>query len=612
MHARRQNIEDAHANTCDWLFSTAEFKKWRYRDDLPTNNGVLWIKGKPGAGKSTLMNHTLSYCEEAFGDHLIVAYFFNARGGVLEKTPPGMMRSIVYQLLKKEDTLHNSFLTYYREKRMMNSEGTLQWEQSELKHFIQTIAKQPQLQSKPLLLLVDALDECDEKDVRGVVDFLQTLSVNAVRFSVELRICLSSRHYPSVSMRRHLELIVERRQEHREDIAIYVEEKLYTENERIKDQVREKANGIFMWVVLVVAMLNKAYDEGRDEAMQKTLDEVPEDLEGVFKTLLERGDSDKAELINMLQWVLFSGRPLTPGELYMATVSESLPSYEVVRRRITSSSRGLIEVRRGDVGEEFVQFIHLSVNDFLYRIKRLETLDPTLEPDAISASHARLWAYCWSCIKPLSTTSTNSELLMGPLTSHQFLQYAADYMVYHADKALLNDTAGRRFDREIAQWLAAHDNWLQWLESAGCFKGPGGRCVVGCVGENSNARLIYALAHARYRNLVKFAVTNDASVSSPVGLYGNAVQTAAWFGYYETIEILLEKGADINAQYGFFGNALQTASSCGHYKIAKLLLENGADVNAQGGSYGTALQAAFASWKGRDVVDLLLERGAER
>ncbi|KAI3333501.1 hypothetical protein F4824DRAFT_490871 [Ustulina deusta] len=588
MDTRRQNIDDAHPNTCEWLFSTTEFKEWRDRDDLSTHNGVLWVKGKPGAGKSTLMNHTLSYCETAFGEHLVVAYFFNARGGVLEKTPLGMMRSIVYQLLNKDDTLYRIFLDFYREKRRVYNGKELQWQQTELKKFIQSIIKQLPLQSKSLLLLVDALDECDEKEVRGVVGFLETLSIIAINAGAELRICISSRHYPRVSMKKNLELTVEMRQEHETDITAYVREKLYTDDYSFAYQIRKKAGGIFMWVVLVVAMLNKAYDEGRHEAMQVTLDEVPEDLEGIFNTALEKGNSDKAELISMLQWVLFSYRRLTPEELYIAAVSESLPSHDAVRRRIVSSSKGLIEVRVEDTGEEFVQFIHLSVNDFLCRNRRLERLDPTLEPDAISASHTRLWAYCWSYIK---RRDTDARKLFD---IHQFLRYAAAYMLHHADQALSNGTRGHRWDRDIAQWLVAQNDWGADANAQG--------------GEHGNP--LHAAIHYGSYEVIRLLLENGAHVNAQCGYFGNALQLASYNRNYGMVELLLEKGAAVNAQGGYYGNALQAASYWGRYGVAELLLEKGAEVNAQGGQYGNALQAA--SCDGRlKVVKLLVEKGAD-
>ncbi len=636
MDTRRQNIDDAHPNTCEWLFSTTEFKEWRDRDDLSTHNGVLWVKGKPGAGKSTLMNHTLSYCETAFGEHLVVAYFFNARGGVLEKTPLGMMRSIVYQLLNKDDTLYRVFLDFYREKRRIYNGKELQWQQTELKKFIQSIVKQLPLQSKSLLLLVDALDECDEKEVRGVVGFLETLSIIAINAGAELRICISSRHYPRVSMKKNLELTVEMRQEHETDITAYVREKLYTDDYSFAYQIRKKAGGIFMWVVLVVAMLNKAYDEGRHEAMQVTLDEVPEDLEGIFNTALEKGNSDKAELISMLQWVLFSYRRLTPEELYIAAVSESLPSHDAVRRRIVSSSKGLIEVRVEDTGEEFVQFIHLSVNDFLCRNRRLERLDPTLEPDAISASHTRLWAYCWSYIK---RRDTDARKLFD---IHQFLRYAAAYMLHHADQALSNGTRGHRWDRDIAQWLVAQNDWVKWLTPVERWDESDKLSEINSDSWNERD-LVSILISVPYTNLVGLVFDNGVDINAEVCSYGNPLHTAIYYQYHDVVKILLEKGADanaqggehgnplhaaihygsyevirlllensahVNAQCGYFGNALQLASYNRNYGMVELLLEKGAAVNAQGGYYGNALQAA-SYWGRYGVAELLLENGAE-
>jgi len=66
-------------------------------------------------------------------------------------------------------------------------------------------------QPKPLLLLIDALDEYDELEVRQVVSFLELLSINAVSAEIPLNICLSSCHYPNIGMKKALELIVEER-----------------------------------------------------------------------------------------------------------------------------------------------------------------------------------------------------------------------------------------------------------------------------------------------------------------------------------------------------------------------------------------------------------------
>ena len=245
---------------------------------------MLWIKGKPGAGKSILMKHALRHCEEVFADHLIVAYFFNARGEILEKTPLGMLQSIVHQLLNKDDTLYERFRPIYENQRMYDKEGEWVRLRAQLEDFVRSIINKQQ--SKPLLLLVDALDECDSQGVRDVVGFLESLSRDAVQAGFTLRICLSSRHYPSVSMRKTLELTVEASEEHGRDIATYIAQKLEGHDDDIKAKVQTKAGGIFIWVVIIVSLLNKAYDDGRLEAMREVLEEVPSDLEEVFNKLL--------------------------------------------------------------------------------------------------------------------------------------------------------------------------------------------------------------------------------------------------------------------------------------------------------------------------------------
>ncbi len=573
---------------------------------------MLWIKGKPGAGKSTLMKHTLRYCEEVFADHLIVAYFFNARGEILEKTPLGMLRSIVYQLLEKDDTLYERFRPIYQKQRMY-LERECVWRREQLADFIRSVIKNRQ--SKPLLLLVDALDECNDEDVRDVVGFLECLSIDAVQTGVTLRICLSSRHYPHVSVRKTLELIVEASKEHARDIATYIAQKLEGHNDDIKASVRQKAGGIFLWVVIVVSLLNKAYDDGRLEAMRKVLEEVPSDLEDVFNKLLGKDHTNMAEMVRMLQWVLLSQRPLKPEELFFAVLAGTAPEYtgpwdfskitgRAIQRRITASSRGLIEARRDAAS---VQFIHLSVNDFLFRNQRLQTLDQTLQPYPISASHGQLWDRCWSEIKRLNTTSKSEQGMRRLSEKYPFLLYAANHMFDHAEKALF----GGAMRQEIVRWLQARKDWFGWWKT---FLSTALSNRIGKVRysqDEMDGGLLYMLSLSGYQKLVALVLAEgDADVNAQGGDYSNALQAASVAEDAEIVQQLLEHGANVNAQGGYYGNALQAASVAGDAEIVQQLLEHGADVNAQGGLYGNALQAASAAGDA-EIVQQLLEHGAD-
>ncbi|KAK7911589.1 hypothetical protein PG985_014070 [Apiospora marii] len=344
IHNRRTDIDAAHPGTCDWLFTTTEFLEWRRPSNIRNHNGVLWIKGNPGSGKSTMMKHAFDHCrDDLFRDHLVVAHFFNARGEILEKSALGMLRSIVYQIIQIDDTLYETIAPSFREKGMKTRDKEWQWHESELKDFLNTVSKLPR--SQPLLLLTDALDECEESEVRGVVKFLETLSIRAVHKGVPLRICLSSRHYPNIRMKSVLELTVESSEAHEADIGKYVRTHLRDSN--MENAILQKANGIFLWVVLVINLLNKAYDEGRGKVLWETFGGIPGDLETVFSLILCKDYGGPSETVSMLQWVLLSDSPLRPESLLLAVLDEpvSLTS-EMMRRRITFLSRGLIEIRK--------------------------------------------------------------------------------------------------------------------------------------------------------------------------------------------------------------------------------------------------------------------------
>ncbi|KXJ90427.1 hypothetical protein Micbo1qcDRAFT_120035, partial [Microdochium bolleyi] len=408
MHARRRDIVDAHPETCDWLFETPEFHDWRDPYRWHDHHGVLWIKGKPGVGKSTLMKHAFSHFHQTlFRDHHIVSYFFNARGSTLEKTPSGLLRSIVHQLLQTDDEVYNLFAPLFREKQMFGQESSWQWRLSELQEFVRSVVRTRSC-SRPLLFLVDALDECDESDVRAVVDFLGSLSIQAFWCGCPLRICLSSRHYPRIKMDKVVELVVERCPKHQADVVKYIRDQLRIRGTKMETEILERAESVFLWVVIVVSLLNKAYDEGRVEAMRRTLEDIPDDMDKLFSAMLNN-TRDAAETVRLIQWVLLSIRPLDLRELYAAAVQDVLPPDDLIEARITTSSRGLVEVRQDDSCS--VQFIHLSVYDYLFRQKRLQTLDPTLGTEPIAAIHSLLWARCWSSIEQADTTNMSREHL---------------------------------------------------------------------------------------------------------------------------------------------------------------------------------------------------------
>lgn len=106
---RHDTIRKAHEQTLSWLFSTCEQQSPATFDDwLSSSDDVYWISGKPGSSKSTLMKFLCKHPRTieklniwAKQKRLVSAeYFFWDAGKRLQKPQEGLLRSLIYQLLR--------------------------------------------------------------------------------------------------------------------------------------------------------------------------------------------------------------------------------------------------------------------------------------------------------------------------------------------------------------------------------------------------------------------------------------------------------------------------------------------------------------------------------
>ena len=118
--------------------------------------------------------------------------------------------------------------------------------------FRQSISR---LGGRRVICFIDALDECEEEQVRAMIDFIQSLGEHAISSRVQLHVCFSSRHYPHITIEKGLELILEDQEGHADDITRYLHSELKIgrskQAEEIRREIHEKASGIFYgWCLL--------------------------------------------------------------------------------------------------------------------------------------------------------------------------------------------------------------------------------------------------------------------------------------------------------------------------------------------------------------------------
>ncbi|KAJ5975058.1 hypothetical protein N7481_008765 [Penicillium waksmanii] len=317
MQDRAQQIESAHDQTYEWVLESQQKGVQRW-DDLATwlssnteTRNIYWISGKPGSGKSTLMRflaerlnlqeHMLPWAQGC--SVLRASYFSWSPGEILQKSLEGLLRSLLLQILKQKPDLIREVIDDTRwSTAKIPSIALADWNKLELISCLQNCISALQKLFIKVLLFVDGLDEfeCTDEIRQELIETFRRLA-----FTGNVKVFLSSR--PWNIFQDSLNGIPRIRLEDltREDIRLYVRAKflnnlrfhqLLSCDKKIAEAlilaVGDKAEGVFLWVRLVVRDLLKGIRDGDGiQTLHRKLNEIPADLNEYFKTLFSSIDS---------------------------------------------------------------------------------------------------------------------------------------------------------------------------------------------------------------------------------------------------------------------------------------------------------------------------------
>jgi ankyrin repeat protein len=522
MDSRKTIIGTAHARTCRWFLQSSAFQEWQNSYRLSDHHGFLWIRGKPGAGKSTLMKflYQESKKTDRSGSSLTIASFFNARGHSLEKSVSGMYRSLILQLLSAYTDLQTVLDGVYFDSRKQNHVPSTEVLKDVLREGIWKLGR------RSLRCFIDALDEGDEQQIIEMVRYFEDIAEEGIQKGIDFTLCFSSRHYPYIDVRHGVRLTLEDELGHADDLSTYIRSHLRINSlvpvANLEAQLLEKARGVFLWVVLVVAMLNKEARHG-GFAILKRLREIPSGLSDLFQDILSRDKDHIPEFLLCMTWILFSKRSLNPSEFHHAMWSSlaltgladehlpntTTPEFEQgARLSIISTSKGLAEVTKPP--HTVVQFIHESVRDFLIKDNGLAELLPEFGE---SQGHNRLKEACMYYLKlqwedEASRTNRRLSSVVYPterqILRYPFLEYAVRHVLLHADDAaqyspqdeFLSSFPTRRWVRTM--YPSGMEAARSTFPRRDLRVGYGGLAFV-----QENSRLIYVLGYEGCANLIR-------------------------------------------------------------------------------------------------------------
>ena len=197
MDSRCGEVTKAHKDTFEWIFTSKHTDhKWEnFHSWLQSGDGIYWISGKPGAGKSTLMRFLLEDPRTktglqtwAQGSLTILSFFFwKPSPAPLQRTVQGLCRALIYQLLQRHQSYKadaNDLLGMPSGKspvRILSNDKLVLC----LGRILTSITEN---RNERVCIFIDGLDEVDAGDQDSLVGLLQTMSRIC-----QLKLCISSR-----------------------------------------------------------------------------------------------------------------------------------------------------------------------------------------------------------------------------------------------------------------------------------------------------------------------------------------------------------------------------------------------------------------------------------
>ncbi|KAF2653413.1 hypothetical protein K491DRAFT_515569 [Lophiostoma macrostomum CBS 122681] len=429
MEVRHHTIKEAHKMTFDWIYSPEGLvshdprSKIEYKSWLESDQGIYWVTGKPGSGKSTLMKYlddnakTIHHLRSWSADKPLVkaSFYFWQPGTEMQKSLHGLLQSLLFNILAACPALAASLCP---DKWKLDPDpldvSYSTWSLSELRYALTTLVE---LESVPynFYFHVDGLDEYTG-DHWEVIDILQDLA----RAS-HVKLCISSRPWNcfqdafgqagSNLLRLH-ELT-------REDIEMFARDNLikgyHAEDfmqlpfQDLLLDIANRAQGVFLWVRLVVRSLRDGITNADSISLLKErLHELPTDLEEFFEHILRSVDSvyqvrmaqtflvalAAKEPLNVIQYSFLDEEDPNFGlqlSFELFTVEEISYRVAQTQRRLNGRYKGLLEPGIMEkLGQNTpVDFLHRTLRDFLKR-GQAERLLQSIVPAGFDTP----WALC--------------------------------------------------------------------------------------------------------------------------------------------------------------------------------------------------------------------------
>jgi hypothetical protein len=405
-----------------------------------------------------------SYCD-------MTGFFFWNSGSDEQKSQRGLLRTLLYETLQTHrDLLPKVFPTAWTawstkvKTALKIGTGTSKaslmvpemksWSLSQLKRAFRNLVHHCRQSNIKLCFFIDGLDEYDG-DHDEIADYFTEFTNEP-----NVKLCVSSR--PLVVFEDAFESFPGLKLQNltHGDISQYVDDKLANHRHmavltrqspeqafRLTNEIVNKADGVFLWVKLVVkSLLQGLRDRNRISDLQKRLRHLPADLEALYSHMLEKTDSFYLEQASRIfQIVLIAQKESVNHQITLLQLSwaeeedeslainatlRAMTEDEIIARcklmdtRLKSVCSGLLEsydTKYSNIAPDArVVCLHRTVSDFFKRPSVWQKITKHTEGSGFCPQLALLR----SCVLQLKSLKSNHQTPLDMMILRNALRYA--------------------------------------------------------------------------------------------------------------------------------------------------------------------------------------------
>ncbi|KIW24280.1 uncharacterized protein PV07_10007 [Cladophialophora immunda] len=368
--------------TCGWILENTKFQ-----DFVKAEGGnVTWLVGTGGSGKSFLMSVVVEDLKNKAHRHdSLVHYFFISKGSQATMQADQIERHLLAQLYQDAaqsldvlDKCNKVMAEYIEHQKKSTTKTTSKKAGDGPAGFEQTYTALAKLINKRIYLMIDALDECTDRETQ---EFIQTIKKLASTHGLKVNIYTSSRDEPDIAavLENCPRISVE--ENNSKDIAEHVQAEMAklpgftpAEREEACREITQKAGCYFRYVELAMDFMRRPWRR----PLSAHLGSLPSGVENIYAQRLNQTNPAYYDLLtHCLTWTILAGEELSVQELIDGykgsfTDGESDPgnnddeenvNLELYEDQIRQAGSGFLRVNP----DHTVSLVHNTVRDFFLR-----------------------------------------------------------------------------------------------------------------------------------------------------------------------------------------------------------------------------------------------------